>query len=311
MIGIYTRVPVVPRVAAAVCRALPNFRGRGALAHRWSQRHRGSRAAWQLLMSEGYRVVAPAGSLQGWTAAFAGRYGEWPVDQIAPYIRAGTSVLDIGASLGLFTVPCARIAQAVGASVIAYEPIPSNGRFVQHNVTLNGLDSVVSLRPVGLGREQAEVEMHVESGGAGNAAVVDGLNASEMNRHDAAGSMGGSVRVPVSTLDIDFPEGCTRVSAIKIDVEGYELDVLEGGERFIAEHRPVMFAEFNPGWLASRGRSIQEAALWAADHEYVVIAFPERRQRPWRARGPGGGLVVTGTWGGGDVLLVPSERHGR
>lgn len=50
-------------------------------------------------------MVLPVASVQTWIAATEGRYGEDAVEQLAPHVRPDTAVLDISASLGLFTVP--------------------------------------------------------------------------------------------------------------------------------------------------------------------------------------------------------------
>lgn len=255
-------------------------------------------------MHGGYQMQLPVASSQTWTAAFVGCYAEHHVAVLEPYIRPGTIVLDIGASLGLFTVPAARAARGRGATLWAYEPVPQNVEYVRANVRRNQLDAVVTVRPVGLGTVPGRLDMLVEGRGAGNATVTSGLSTDDLRRHGTRGGLAESVSVPVLRLDDEDLPPC---SAIKIDVEGREIDVLASGEAMILRDRPVILGEFSPQWMQSRGLRPDAAAQWAADHGYTLFEFPAEHRRPWRETSFGP-PVPSCTSPTGDVLLVPSEK---
>jgi len=54
--------------------------------------------------------------------------------------------------------------------------------------------------------------------------------------------------VPVKKLDdVDILKNISRISAIKIDVENYEYEVLKGGENLLKKHKPIIYCELWPG----------------------------------------------------------------
>jgi len=130
-------------------------------------------------------------------------------------LRSGDLFLDIGANIGSYTVLAAG---AVGASVIAVEPIPSTFASLENNVALNHLSARVSCHRVGL------------SDKAGTLRFTSDLDT--VNHVALESEQDGVIEVPVITVD----ELCSaRVPAIiKIDVEGHEKAVLLGAARTLA-----------------------------------------------------------------------------
>jgi FkbM family methyltransferase len=201
-------------------------------------------------------------------AAFTGAYDRNHVALLVSHLRAGSVALDIGASLGLYTVQLADKARDVGASVIAVEPIPSNVAIIRANIARNDLEAYASVVQVALGAEEGLATMLIEDGGAGNATVASGVPEPELARHSSQGGLGPRLTIPIHCLDtMSFDQ---PVSVVKIDAEGFEMDVLAGAERFIATHRPVILAEFSEPWMQSRGRRLDEPFEWARDHAYSV-----------------------------------------
>ena len=97
-----------------------------------------------------------------------------------------------------------------------------------------------------------------------------------MKRHDAAGRLGTHATVQVARLD-DLEISERRCSLIKIDVEGYELNVLAGAEDFVRTNRPVIFDEFSAAWLRSRGFAEDAPLQWAEAHQYSPVHVYLRR----------------------------------
>jgi FkbM family methyltransferase len=232
--------------------------------------HHSAGAQWNfdVPLSMGHRMLAPANSMQSWRAAFTGQYDDEVIRFLTAYINPGGLVLDIGASLGFYTVPLAVAARSVNAKVWSIEPVPTNCAVLRQNIVRNGLLDTVDVLDVALGSAASMVDIHVEGSGAGNAAIADGVEAAEMMRHDAAGRATSYVTVRVSRLD-DLPSSTRRCSLIKMDVEGYELHVLAGAEEFIEANRPAIFGEFSHEWLSSRGFATGAPLEWAASHGYA------------------------------------------
>lgn len=165
---------------------------------------------------------------------FVGRsidlYGEWsPGDAqvLAPFLRPGMTVLDIGANLGSLTL---FLADAVGPSgrVLAFEPVPALHRLLCCNLALNNLDQVEAWQTA-IGRMGGEARVPElalgEPGNFGAAALARG---------------GAGRSVPMLAVDDLDLAAC---GLIKADVEGHECEVLRGSTRTVARFRPVLFLE--------------------------------------------------------------------
>ncbi|MCA9909603.1 MAG: FkbM family methyltransferase [Anaerolineae bacterium] len=126
--------------------------------------------------------------------------------------------VDIGANIGSYTVLAAG---AVGADVIAVEPLPATFESLCRNVRLNDLEQRVRCVNVGLG--ETEGELRFTSG-------QDTMNHVMPEDED-----GPSMSVEVQKLDNLCAERTPLV--IKVDVEGYENAVVAGGQRIFADPR--------------------------------------------------------------------------
>lgn len=143
---------------------------------------------------------------------------EWDAMQfMLRALRPGDEFLDVGANIGAFSLLACIFA---GANVTAVEPDPTSASRLRENLSLNRLDSVhvvesaVGPRP-------------------GTASFTVGLDT--MNRLAVAGD---SVTQRVSVTTIDDLAHDHSFELIKIDVEGAERAVFEGGDRTLLGPRP-------------------------------------------------------------------------
>jgi FkbM family methyltransferase len=135
------------------------------------------------------------------------------------YIAQGSTVLDIGANIGFFSVVLSKIVGENG-TVVAFEPIEENYKVLEVNTT--NLTNV-QLCKYALGNVTGVVSMHSEVGNKGNSYVV---NESEGD-------------IDIRRLD----DLNLSPSFIKMDVQGFEYDVLLGGLETLRRCRPVMIIE--------------------------------------------------------------------
>jgi FkbM family methyltransferase len=128
------------------------------------------------------------------------------------FLRPGDLFVDVGANIGSYTI----LASAANADVISFEPVPSTFDVLLDNVHLNRLEKSVDARNQAVGRNTCELEMIADQDTT-NQALVAGDH-----------YPGKSIRVPVVTLDAAL-QGTTP-KLIKIDVEGFETEVLAGAK---------------------------------------------------------------------------------
>ncbi|MEX0807143.1 MAG: FkbM family methyltransferase [Dongiaceae bacterium] len=160
------------------------------------------------------------------------RYGEWcegELGLLAPLLRPGRVVIDVGAFIGTHTVFFAKQVGPAG-HVYAIEPQRHTFHMLCGNVALNSLKNVTCLPCI--------------------AAAVPGEQKIAMYNPDLVQNFGGA-RVSllpngetVSAIRIDdLP--LSRCDLIKIDTEGMEPDVLAGARKTIERFRPVVYCENN------------------------------------------------------------------
>lgn len=150
----------------------------------------------------------------------------------AHYCRPGTTLVDIGANIGYYSVLGARLAGS-GGRVIAVEPNSENCRLLLLSAALN--DVAIDLLPVGLDRSRGWSCFSADLGTNGHltgAALADSSN----------------FVVPTFTLDELVTD---PVDLIKIDVEGAEHRVFAGAQRILRDDRPVIISEFSPSMLSA------------------------------------------------------------
>lgn len=163
-----------------------------------------------------------------------GSYERGTLSVIAGVLRPGDRFVDIGANVGLMSLVAARCVGPTGR-VDAFEPLPEIRELLTASLRLNGF-SCVQLHPFALGAAPAELTIHrhleVNRGSASLAWAGDGAN---------------EMTVEVRTLDDVLSDAAARpVSMMKIDVEGWELEVLRGGMSMLAgTPHPVLCIEFS------------------------------------------------------------------
>ena len=164
--------------------------------------------------------------------------------------------LDVGANIGLAALALAPLLPQ--GRILAVEPSPATAAALRRTLALNALEGRVAVEAVALGAVPGEAEFHAARHSAG-AHLLE------------AGTLGGAglprLRVPVDTVDaLVARHRLGRLDLIKIDVEGFETEVLDGAAATLARFRPVVFAEFNAWVLQCNRRANPRAVLedWLA-----------------------------------------------
>lgn len=146
----------------------------------------------------------------------------------AHFLRPGMTVVDVGANIGFFSLVAAKLVGSMGR-VLAVEPEPANCGRIARNVELNRYANV-EVAQVALGDRSGEVTLHLASD-HGHHSMLD-------RSPDRAGN---SITVPMLTLDtLLASRNIGRVDLLKIDVEGYEVEVLRGAAETIRSNPEIV-----------------------------------------------------------------------
>ena len=150
------------------------------------------------------------------------------IDVFLKHLHRVSTCIDIGANIGLYTC----LAASHHKHVVAIEPMASNLQLLYRNLVCNGfLD--VEVFPLGL---SGEVGIKRLFGGGTGASFVEGWAGAPARFYSV---------VPVSTLDVIVNTRFDGLPVlIKVDVEGFEHELLKGGERTLRlDPKPMWLIE--------------------------------------------------------------------
>ena len=220
-------------------------------------------------------------------------------------------MLDIGMNIGMNTWEYATFAQEVHG----FEPVPTTYQVAIDNLALNqnhqdaelgwwkqddgtwaslAVTGNIKTYNVALGPSPDTVEMHLKKNDGHNRIANDGYKLPS-GRTVKTNTGYERVTVPQKTLD---SYNFTDVDVVKIDVEGYELQVLEGATNTIDSNRPIVQIECVETQPRAFGKTIQDLLDYFNTRDYVITLadgtiMPEKWQDAKKMM---------------DRFLIPAER---
>jgi len=202
-------------------------------------------------------------------------------------------VYDVGANVGLVTIPVAMRVRERSGQVVCFEPVAENHQRLVENLRLNDLTRTCVPYRLALAASEGKASMEREAS----------FGATTGNALFKVHGLGGVRRSVASTIDIarlddviahdDLP----MPDVIKLDVEGSEVGFLAGARETLNRARPVVLGEFNSGLMPRFGHTFLDVVPLLPPG-YSVFGFVDAETIVEKI--PSIGL--------GDVLLVPREK---
>lgn len=182
------------------------------------------------------------------------------------YVEKSKYIVDVGANIGCHTISYAGMNQE--ARIWSFEPQKKLFDLLNTNVNLNGYTDRIHLHNCGLGHKECTLEMQ-------------GLDTVEDRAHMGwnKGGLGigrGGEKLDVKTLDsLDLP----GLDYMKIDVEGAEGLVIQGGQETIKKFKPVICFEHNHTTLDPRDVELEHVPTPFA--ELVKLGYKTFKYLDW------------------------------
>lgn len=195
------------------------------------------------------------------------------------YLNEGDIAIDIGACFGWHTLEMARIVGSQGL-VYAFEPQINNIELLKKNISQNNIDNV-NVYEVALGHKNMRTCLcnayYDQERNYGDSFVSTNYErgTSDVNFTETIGKAGRFLNINKEVIncttldDIKFLED-KRIKFIKIDVQGFERMVFQGGEKTLEKHKPVIVVELEDPCMVLFGYSSAELLEYIRTLGYYI-----------------------------------------
>jgi FkbM family methyltransferase len=181
-------------------------------------------------------------------------------------VRAGDTVLDIGANIGYYTLVFAKLVGNTG-KVIAFEPDPTNFALLKRNIESNGYRNVKLVRKA-VSDRTGTCTLYLSE--------KDPMDHRIYDFHDGR----RSIRVESVRLDDYLKEDVETVDFVKMDIQGAEPAAIKGMVSILERSRNVkILTEFWPTGIKMSGFDPEDYLRWIVEHGFKMHCIDEEKNR--------------------------------
>ncbi len=165
---------------------------------------------------------------------------ESPEDKfVKKIIKKGDTVFDIGAHWGGFSILFGKLVGETG-KVYSFEPSSLNFRYLKKNVCINNLKNIIRIYKYAVGSKEEVIKLALAESSSGHNSIV--RSDIPVKRYEEVKQISLDNFIEKNHIDkIDF---------LKVDVEGYELEVLKGFEKNLQKlNKFWLFIEYSPSFM--------------------------------------------------------------
>ena len=182
-------------------------------------------------------------------------------------INENDNIIDVGTNIGSTILQFTNLS-GEESRIIGFEPDPVNFKNCQKNISLNKFKNI-QVFSEGLGNEKGSFQL-----------IVDEPSNRGMNRVSIENQPGkSSAMINIETLDsIINREKINRINIVKIDVEGFEMNVLKGAVKLVESQSPIFFIEIDDNNLKKAGSSSLELITFLIQMKYHIFIAEDNKQ---------------------------------
>lgn len=165
--------------------------------------------------------------------------GEWEphvVNVFKSYVKPGDVFVDVGANIGYHSLFISALLNEQ-CVVHSFEPQKDIYNQFKKSIVVNGFSNI-NLHNYGLANEDHDREIVIRDENIGSSSLLADISTNPL-------VISGRESVTLKKMD-DVLKKERHISFIKIDVEGFEYEVLKGAENILRQHKPVILFEYSP-----------------------------------------------------------------
>ena len=149
-------------------------------------------------------------------------------------------IIEVGSNIGTETISYSDIAKKYGYNVYAFEPLPSNLKWLNRIKLNNNLDNL-HISDLLVSDYQGSAYFEIPKGNnSGSGHIIDSKNSNSLNKF--------------KVVSLDTYLNISKIAVIAVDVEGFELNVIRGAENIINKYRPILILEVIKKFLRKRAK---------------------------------------------------------
>jgi FkbM family methyltransferase len=199
------------------------------------------------LADENIAIYTSADNYIEWTILSTGTYEDETNKLIKISLNPGDVAMDVGGNIGLQSI---RMSKSVGehGKVFAFEPLTHLQEKLSRNIKLNKADNV-KLLPYALSNKESEADFQISKG-----------NWNQGTFNISSNQPGTEVQHVIIKVADELPDikALNRLDLVKIDVEGFEYQVLLGLKQTISKHKPRIIFEYDKNYWEANTQNFSE-----------------------------------------------------
>jgi len=244
---------IVMDIIGQFIKLTPEFRGKWRLIRYWMN-HQNDNTVKLRILPGGEKVFCHLG-VPYESMVWLEREEQTDLRLLTKLLEPGQTFVDCGANIGIWTLVAASAVKPLG-KIYAFEPNPSTFKKLSDNVSLSQLEKNINLIAAAAGNQEKSLLFHCDA--AHNIShIIDSPNEY-------------SITVSVVTIDSILEENI--VHGIKIDVEGFELECLQGSEAILKRYHPWLCVEFN-----TQLAKVNKLSDWEVHHYLKALGYVCRK----------------------------------
>lgn len=194
---------------------------------------------------------------------FFGNFENDETKLLTSLVAKNATILDVGANIGYYSIMLAKHA-SVGM-VYSFEPSSREHDLLLKNISINALQNIKPFKQA-LGAKVGTEKLFIDELNYGANSLLETSHTRQFEQ------------VNVSTIDeIIQREGATTVNLIKIDVEGWEYEVLKGAQKVIEQFRPLIFFESWKSYKQKYSTEMTPELYFLSGLSYYFTSFYNNR----------------------------------